>query len=79
MYSISSRLYYRDGVQDGLDNCPNLANSDQLDVDNDGKGDACDDDIDGDGIPNLEDNCPLVPNSNQLDSNGNKIIIFTTS
>ena len=28
-------------------------------------GDACDDDADGDGIPNKTDNCPLVPNPKQ--------------
>ena len=27
-----------------------------------GKGDLCDDDLDGDGVPNSEDNCPMVAN-----------------
>lgn len=31
-----------DGVADGIDNCPMDANGDQLDVDMDGTGDACD-------------------------------------
>lgn len=31
-----------DGVPDCLDNCPNVANADQLDSDADGVGDACD-------------------------------------
>ena len=34
------------------DNCPSVYNKDQADLDNDGKGDACDDDMDGDGIRN---------------------------
>jgi hypothetical protein len=32
------------------DNCPCVQNYDQLDTNNDGQGDACDDDDDGDGI-----------------------------
>ena len=31
-----------DGVPDGTDNCPNVANADQVDSDGDGTGDACD-------------------------------------
>ncbi|HRZ10861.1 MAG TPA: thrombospondin type 3 repeat-containing protein [Kiritimatiellia bacterium] len=41
-----------DGYVDVNDNCPFAANANQADLDNDGYGDACDDDIDGDGIPN---------------------------
>ncbi len=33
-----------DGVLDGIDNCPNEFNPEQLDSDGDGIGDACDDD-----------------------------------
>jgi hypothetical protein len=36
----------------GPDNCPGVAGDDQADLDADGQGDACDDDIDGDGVSN---------------------------
>ena len=37
------------------DNCPNDANTDQIDTDNDGIGDACDDDDDNDGINDADE------------------------
>lgn len=37
------------------DNCPTVANPDQADMNNNGIGDACDPDIDGDGILNAVD------------------------
>lgn len=39
-----------DGVADHTDNCPTAPNPDQKDMDDDGKGDACDVDADGDGV-----------------------------
>lgn len=58
-----------DGVPDGEDNCPNVANMDQSDANKDGTGDACEpDDTDGDGYPDDEDNCPMTPNKDQKDS-----------
>ena len=40
----------------------------------DGRGDICDGDIDGDGIPNLSYNCLMVPNNlNQSDYDGDGI------
>ncbi len=41
-----------DTVFDDVDNCVSVANTDQQDTDGDGLGDACDDDIDGDGFQN---------------------------
>ncbi len=56
-----------DGVPDLEDNCPYFPNADQGDMDTDGLGDVCDDDIDGDGYPNEADNCPLIAHSEQTD------------
>ncbi|MCH9664339.1 MAG: thrombospondin type 3 repeat-containing protein [Gammaproteobacteria bacterium] len=39
-----------DGIADGMDNCPRMANPGQSNLDGDGEGDACDTDIDGDGL-----------------------------
>ncbi len=47
-------------VSEGGDNCPLTPNSSQADQDGDGIGNACDDDIDGDGFNNDEDACPYV-------------------
>ena len=47
-----------DGVTNDLDNCQDVANAEQADLDQDGKGDVCDADIDGDGVANEEDDFP---------------------
>ena len=53
-----------DGVVDADDNCPLVPNVGQSNTDGDGFGDACDTDLDGDGIPNDEEilNCGNDPN-----------------
>ncbi|MBD3382440.1 MAG: hypothetical protein GF404_09615 [candidate division Zixibacteria bacterium] len=49
------------------DNCPDIYNPDQGDVDGDGSGDVCDPEADGDGLLNEDDNCWLVYNPDQAD------------
>ena len=65
-----------DGVPDSEDNCRTTVNTDQLDSDGDGVGDACESaapDGDGDGVPDSEDNCPQIPNADQADSDNNGV------
>jgi hypothetical protein len=63
-----------DGVPDNADNCPNVANADQADLNENGYGDVCEPlDSDGDGIQDSQDNCPNLANPDQADENGNGI------
>ncbi len=50
-----------DSISDTIDNCPAIANEDQLDSDADAMGDACDDDDDNDGSLDVSDCAPTNP------------------
>jgi hypothetical protein len=62
----------KDGVPDIRDNCVSIVNSDQMDINNNSKGDVCDD-FDQDGLMNSNDNCLDNPNQNQKDSDSDGI------
>ena len=70
----------RDGVPDGVDNCPDSVNADQQNLDGirgagwgDSLGDVCDEDDDNDGIDDVVDNCPTKYNPTQDDVNENDL------
>jgi len=63
-----------DGIEDSLDNCPTISNPNQEDDDNNGIGNACDDDDDDDdGVLDANDNCPLEANPDQEDDDNDGI------
>ena len=59
-----------DGVADGDDNCPAVANADQDDDDADGAGNACDSDDDGDGVADTGDACAATSAGSIVNASG---------
>ncbi len=62
-----------DSIADKDDNCPETKNLEQEDLDSDGVGDICDNDIDGDGVANRIDNCIYEINPDQKDTDSDKL------
>ncbi|KAA3634496.1 MAG: hypothetical protein DWP97_06855, partial [Calditrichaeota bacterium] len=72
-----------DGVENSIDNCPNVSNASQTNSDADSYGDACDNcplvtneaqtDADSDGVGDDCDNCPAIANSTQDDTDADTI------
>ncbi len=75
--AINGEIGLRDDDNDGIinaaDNCPAVSNPDQVDLDNNNRGDICDPDQDNDGLIDGLDNCPSVSNADQIDLDDNKI------
>jgi hypothetical protein len=58
----------KDGVEDPVDNCETVPNTDQANNDSDALGDACDADDDNDAVGDDADNCRFASNTTQRDS-----------
>jgi subtilisin family serine protease len=65
-----------DGVCDDVDNCPLVANNNQLDTDSDLAGDACDSDDDNDGLTDSFE-ASIGSNSLLVDTDGDGLSDYT--
>ena len=59
-----------DTILDAVDNCPSTANTDQADLDNDGLGNACDNDSDNDQMPDAYEIANGLDPLNSFDQQG---------
>jgi subtilisin family serine protease len=64
--------YDADGIPNGPDNCPAVANPDQANHDGDRAGDACDVDDDNDGVADADDAFPFDPDES-VDTDGDGV------
>ena len=71
-YTLAKEDSDEDGIQNYLDNCSEVYNPNQEDLDQDGQGDICDPDDDGDEVPDTEDAFPLDA-TESVDSDGDGV------
>ena len=62
-----------DGIGDTADNCVDVPNNDQANLDADAQGDACDPDDDNDTVNDGSDNCPIDANQDQANQDGDTL------